>query len=131
MAGLLAAVEGYMAADEEQHIAGMEATVAAWIREFGELPGVSASRVFPNIDGQPTPRARVTLDPNVTGISGERLRARLRSETPSIAVGLDGADSILLTADTLRPGEEAVVARRIVEIKGSIDRIKEQVQNVE
>lgn len=116
MVGLLTAVEGYMAEDEEKHLAEVEATVAQWISELSTHPGVSTTRVFPNIDGQPTARARVTFDESVTRVRGDRVRDQLRAGDPSIAVGADGRDSVLLNADTLQPGEAAIVLGRIAEL---------------
>src|SRR5919106_465306 len=61
MIGLLAAVERYVDEDWQNRARRYEATVERWIEHFRGVPGMGASRVFPNEAGQPTPRCRVTF----------------------------------------------------------------------
>jgi len=51
MAGLLAAVELYLAQDHPARIARFEQIVAYWVDSLGDLPGVTARRSFPNEAG--------------------------------------------------------------------------------
>src|SRR5215207_327359 len=69
MIGLLAAVERYVAEDWQDRARRYEETVERWIEHFRGLPVVSASRIFPNEAGQPTPRCSVTFAAD-TGLSG-------------------------------------------------------------
>lgn len=112
--GLVRAVELYMASDEEAHIAELEDTVATWNAELGQIAGVTTERVFPNIDGQPTPRTRVRLDNHA--LSSSDVVAQLGSGDPPINVMPDGPNSILVAPDTLEEGEAEIVLERLAEI---------------
>lgn len=114
MLGLLAAVERYLQIDHAARIAGFERTVAEWIAELGRLPGVQAERSFPNEAGQPTPRLRLSCDPQRCGLSGAELRRRLWAGDPRIAVAAAGDDGIFMSPDLLEPGEEREIVERIM-----------------
>jgi len=111
--GLLVAVERYLALDHAARAQGCEATIARWIEAFRDVPGVTASRAFPNEAGQPLPRLVLTLDPVQSRLTARQLRDRLWNEDPRIAVALHGENAISLTAETLQPGEPEYVAERI------------------
>jgi L-seryl-tRNA(Ser) seleniumtransferase len=129
MIGLLAAIEGYLNADHAARDAALEDIVAGWVRAFDGLPGVRARRDFPNEAGQPMPRCLIELDP-AAGLDGNAVRRRLWDGDPRIAVQNAGAlglhvtadaldpepRGIYLTADCLAPGEEHVVAERVLEV---------------
>jgi L-seryl-tRNA(Ser) seleniumtransferase len=116
MAGLLAAVELYLAQDHAARVAGYENVVRGWVEALGALPGVAARRDFPNEAGQPTPRALVTFDPAVSSLSGAEVRERVWAGDPRVAVAPAGESGIYLTADTLAPGEAELVAERVREV---------------
>lgn len=115
LAGVLEAVSIYVNTDHEARVAGFEATVEGWIERLGSIPGVTASRAFPNEAGQPTPRLRLDIDPNVTGVSAEQTQARLIEEEPRVAVdAFSGA--LWVTPDCLEAGEEDIVAERVGQV---------------
>jgi D-glucosaminate-6-phosphate ammonia-lyase len=112
--GLLAAVERYVGLDHDARIAAWEATVARWVEALDAVPGVQATRSFPNEAGQPHPRALVTLDPSRwTGLG---LRGALWDGDPCIAVAVEGDAAISLSPDPLAPGEADVVLRRLLDL---------------
>ena len=116
MIGLLAAVEYYLGQDQEARLAGFEATVAGWIEALAGLPGVQASRGFPNEAGQPVPRLVVTFDPVSTDLTGAEAQRRLLDGTPAVAVALAGEHGISLTPDTLDGADAQHVIDRVREV---------------
>ena len=112
MIGLLAAVERYVDEDWQDRARGYEATVERWVEHFSSLPGMSASRVFPNEAGQPTPRCRVTFAAG-TGLSGAEVVKLLWEGDPRIAVAVDGPDAISMTPELLEEGDESILLDRI------------------
>jgi L-seryl-tRNA(Ser) seleniumtransferase len=118
MVGLLAAVELYLAQDHVERIAGFERIVQYWVESIGDLPGVAARREFPNEAGQPTPRALITFDPAICGLTGAEVREQLWEGNPRIAVAPAGDSGISITPDTLEPGEEFFLAARVRQVIG-------------
>jgi L-seryl-tRNA(Ser) seleniumtransferase len=112
MIGLLAAVERYVDEDWQDRARRYEATIERWIEHFCTVPGVSASRVFPNEAGQPTPRCRVTFATE-TGLSGTEASKMLWEGDPRIAVAVDGLDAISMTPELLAEGDESILLDRI------------------
>jgi D-glucosaminate-6-phosphate ammonia-lyase len=109
--GLLAAVERYVDEDWRDRARRYEAIVERWIEHFSAVPGISASRVFPNEAGQPTPRCRVAFGAE-SGLSGAEVAKLLWEGDPRIAVAVDG-DAISITPELLEEGEESILLDRI------------------
>ena len=122
MMGLLAAVELYVHQDHGARQAAFEEVVQYWLDELNRLPGVVASRSFPNEAGQPVPRVRLQVDPAAAGIDAGGLQAALWDGSPRIAVAPGDDDGVYLTPDTLQPGDERVVAARIARTVASAAR---------
>src|SRR5215217_166794 len=116
MIGLLAAVERYVAEDWQDRARRYEETVERWIEHFRGLPGVSASRDFPNEAGQPTPRCRVSFGAKI-GLTGAEVATSLWEGDPRIAVAVDGADAISITPELLEAGDESILLERIVSLR--------------
>ena len=112
MIGLLAAVERYVSEDWRERAQRYEETVARWVEHFRELPGMTASRVFPNEAGQPTPRCRVAFAAE-SGVSGAEAARLLWEGDPRVAVAVDGPDAISITPELLVEGEERILLDRI------------------
>ena len=112
MIGLLAAVEQYVDEDWQDRARRYEAIVERWIEHFRAVPGLSASRMFPNEAGQPTPRCRVEFAAE-TGLSGAEVVRLLWEGDPRIAVAVDGPDGISMTPELLEEGEESILLDRI------------------
>jgi L-seryl-tRNA(Ser) seleniumtransferase len=113
MVGLLAAVKWYLGLDHAARAARHEQIVAEWCAALNRIPGVCASRSFPNSAGQPVPRARITLDRGRLGLAAGEVVARLLEGEPAIAVMPDGPDSFYLNPYTLHDGEERFVLDRL------------------
>ena len=122
MVGILAAVKWYLGLDHEGRAARHERWVAEWCAALNQIPGVRAERSFPNGAGQPVPRAKVTLDVEKLGITGDEVVQRLLDGDPAIAVVPDTRTSIYLNPYTLQPGEEKVVQATLVKLLQSVQQ---------
>ncbi|WP_135548135.1 aminotransferase class V-fold PLP-dependent enzyme [Paenibacillus cymbidii] len=111
LAGLLAAVERYVALDHEAVRAGHEALVGRLCAGLREA-GYAASRQYPGPTGQDYPLVRVDL--GEAPFSAERLAAALREGEPGVLVALtwDRRD-VLLNPLHLREDEAEVVITRM------------------
>lgn len=116
MIGLLKAVELYVSQDQTARIAGYEETVRSWIAHFDGLPGVVASRRFPNEAGQPTPRLLIDIDPAIVGLTAAEVQQRLWLGDPAIAFPLAGPNTLSLTPDCLDGDDESIVLDRLEEV---------------
>jgi L-seryl-tRNA(Ser) seleniumtransferase len=113
--GILAAVEWYLAQDHGALARRYEAIVDHVVAWAGGRPDVRAVRETPGEAGQPTPRVRLILAPDLAARRDEIL-ARLRAQPPRIELLPAGDDGLYLAPETLVPGEEAVVTRRLAAI---------------
>lgn len=120
IAGLVAAVEWYLAQDHQAWAARFEATVQLWIDALAGCEGVRATRDFPNEAGQPIPRLRVELDPAQCGLTGGELASLLWEGDPPIAAARTAGCGIYLTPDLLQPGEEQVIAARLPQLLADV-----------
>jgi D-glucosaminate-6-phosphate ammonia-lyase len=126
IAGLLKAVELYVARDHIAEGLVWDRRVARVLETLQGLPGVQAQRQMPYGVGQQIPHAAITWDEAALGITCEELRQRLLEGQPRIAVqvvdarryprGGFAAAEVRVHPHTLREGEEVVVAERIQEI---------------
>ncbi len=116
MIGLLAAVEWYLAQDQEALSQRYETVVRLFIERFEHLPGMRAERSFPSEAGQPIPRALLRWDAARLGVSAAEARARLHLGDPGIEVAFAPPDGIYINPETLEPGEEEIVAERLAAI---------------
>ena len=116
MAGLVRAVELFLAQDHEAVTRQWEQQVADWVEALSNVPGLSAVRDFPNEAGQPIPRVRITVDRNVTGFSGEEMVARLWDRDPRVCVLHADADSFYITPEVLAEGEAPLLIEHITEV---------------
>ncbi|HZS88463.1 MAG TPA: aminotransferase class V-fold PLP-dependent enzyme [Chloroflexota bacterium] len=100
--GLVAAVERYMAQDEEARLLWTERFVDRAIEQLSG-PGVEVRRCFPNEAGQPIPRALVTFMGDDAGRRRDHVIHLLQAGRPSVEVapaGLDGLYVNPMTVDT-------------------------------
>jgi L-seryl-tRNA(Ser) seleniumtransferase len=119
MVGLLAAVEWYLAQDQQALTRRYEAMVQLFLDRFGDVPGMRATRAFPSEAGQPIPRALLRWDAERLGIAAAEVKRRLREGTPGIEVELAAPDGIHVNPETLEPGEELVIADRLAALLGA------------
>jgi uncharacterized pyridoxal phosphate-dependent enzyme len=118
--GILAAVEWYLRQDHEALAARYEAVVdhlVAWGRERAD---VTVVRDTPGQAGQPTPRALIRLVP-ARADRRDQILADLRAERPRIELLPESDDGLYLAPETLVPGEELIVSRRLGEVLGRVD----------
>ncbi|MBN1935841.1 MAG: aminotransferase class V-fold PLP-dependent enzyme [Anaerolineae bacterium] len=118
LVGLMAAVRRYLNLDQDQLMQQYEAQVQAVIDAFADRPHVTARRDFPSEAGQPMPRAELVFDTQALGLSRDDLLDLLLDGRPRIALAPSGQHGVYVNPQTLKPGEEAIVVRRIGEIIG-------------
>jgi len=116
LGGILAAVNWYLRQDHAAILKRYEDIVAGFVAAFdGKRPGVSARRDFPSEAGQPYPRALVTIDSTVVGLSASDVAKKLMAGDPAVAVSA-GRHGVYLNPQTLQEGEEKIVTRRLSEV---------------
>lgn len=113
--GLMTAVRRYLDLDHEALARLYEEQVRHVIESVAGRPHVAARRDFPSEAGQPMPRAEIRLDERGLGMSRDQLLERLRVGEPAISLAPAGEHGVYVNPQTLEPGEERIVARRIVE----------------
>jgi L-seryl-tRNA(Ser) seleniumtransferase len=116
LVGLYAAVKWYLSLDHEALIEQYEQTVEFFITELARSRHVVVERDFPSEAGQPMPRAKVTLDEEALGITRDEVLALLRDDNPSVELAASGTNGIYINPQTLKPGEERIVASRLLRI---------------
>jgi D-glucosaminate-6-phosphate ammonia-lyase len=116
MMGVLAAVERYLKLDHDAREVYCETTVQMWCDALNEIPGITATRSFPNEAGQPLPRCLLRIDGVQVGSDRDAIVDLLLQGDPAIAVAADGEDGIQLNPMTLEAGEEQIVLERLLEI---------------
>lgn len=106
IAGLLAAVQRYVARNHEDDEAHWRECVDGWSEALCGMAGVAAAPSFPNEAGQPVPRLMITLDTSICGFGAEQLASWLWQGDPRIAVLRGPGETIFVTPDTLADREE-------------------------
>jgi L-seryl-tRNA(Ser) seleniumtransferase len=112
MMGLLAAVERYLKLDHDARERYCEMAVECWCDGLNDLPGVTATRDFPNEACQPLPRAKVVF---ADRMGADVINALLAGD-PAISVAAAGENGIYLNPMTLEPGQETIVLERLREL---------------
>ena len=116
VAGLVRAVELFLARDHDAYNRAWEKTVADWGESLNQVPGLAASRDYPNEAGQSVPRLRVRVDPYLVGFTAGELVTRLWDLNPRICVLRDDDDTFFMTPETLLPGESDVLLDKVREV---------------
>jgi L-seryl-tRNA(Ser) seleniumtransferase len=126
LVGILSAVELTLAEDASATDRFHEAVVAFFVDWGAGRTDVTVAREFPSEAGQPMPRARITFGGRVAA-RRDAVMADLLGGRPRIAVWPAGDDGIYVNPQTMLPGEEQAIARRLEEILGSPgpDRVPE------
>ena len=114
--GLLAAVELFLATDEDEELAGWRQDLEGIAAVLNEIDGVHAEVGSKGHAAAPAAVARgyVTFDPDETAPVASIIDQLLTGE-PSIAMRADG-DAIVIDPMTMMPGDAEVVARRLAEV---------------
>jgi uncharacterized pyridoxal phosphate-dependent enzyme len=117
IAGLVAAVERYVALDHVAVAAEWDETVAMWVEGLDGLDGVQARRVALNEAGQPVPRLEITLNARVTAAD---VVERLWDDNPRVAVLAGFENRVYVTPDTLASSDDAeLVLERLRDVLAS------------
>jgi len=116
--GLMAALELYQrrdfAAERTRWTADMEC-IAAGVRD---LPGVSARVQYPQPNGREVPGAVIRIDPTAAGANAHTVINALQAGDPPICVfeKFAGSGEVVVFPEALRPGEAAIITRRLREV---------------
>jgi L-seryl-tRNA(Ser) seleniumtransferase len=116
--GALAAVERYVGLDHAAFAARCEKVVRDWADALQGLAGVEPVRSFPSEAGQPLPRLKLLIDPEVAARSADQVVALLWDRSPRVAVARGEGESVYLAADTLSgdEGEEEQVLSAVLDV---------------
>ena len=116
--GLLTALDLYQTRDFAAERARWTADMQCVVSAVSDIPGVSARIVYPQPNGREVPSAVVTVDAARPGMDANAAINSLQSGEPPICVfeKFAGAGEIVVYPEALRPGEAAVIARRLREI---------------
>ena len=113
LAGIWAAVREYILLDHEAQLQQYEQQVQKAIDSMEGLEGVEAVRDFPSEAGQPMPRALIRIDAEAVGATSGEVLAELRAGTPPILLSEAPGNGLYVNPQTLRLGEEQIVANRL------------------
>jgi L-seryl-tRNA(Ser) seleniumtransferase len=114
MLGMLAAVEIYLGTDHERERREFEKRAEIVRRTAAAIAGVTGEVYVPEVANH-VPHVRISWDPQARGLTAAQALQALRDGEPSIRVMADRG-SLAVGVWMMRPGEEAVVARRIREV---------------
>jgi L-seryl-tRNA(Ser) seleniumtransferase len=112
IAGLMTAVELYIAQDEDEQLADYERQVQAVIDAFRGDAAVRVARAFPSEAGQPMPRAQVDLVPDKMTCDASQIAEQLKAGEPGVLVAEQGG-SLLINPQPLLEGEMNIVIERL------------------
>jgi uncharacterized pyridoxal phosphate-dependent enzyme len=108
MFGLTVALQDYLAEGDDVRIATRERVVRDWLAAWHGIPGVRPFRDFPNVAGQPIPRAALEIDSRTTGRTAVEIAQNLWIGSPSIAV-MASDDVLYVNPSPLDEGEAEIV----------------------
>lgn len=113
IAGLLAALEAFLAEDEAAETARYRAEMAALVEELAGVPGI---RAFVAHDrNHPIPQAVVYFTEAWRGPAGPEIQRRLMAGSPRIYISTLGRADVTVDPLNLQPGEREIVAKRLRE----------------
>jgi len=123
--GLVKAVEIYMRRDHEADMLVWERRVQYIVEQVSQVPTLKAWRQMPYGTGQLYPFVAMTWDVSAVEVSYQEFFDQMLGGSPRImpqqhnGSRQNGEPQIHLHVHTLQEGQEAVVARRVLEILGS------------
>jgi uncharacterized pyridoxal phosphate-dependent enzyme len=112
--GMLAAIETYLTIDHAREAREFEARAETIRKAAAAVPGVQADIFVPEIANH-VPHVRVSWSAAASGLSVEQVIDAMRDGNPSIGVRQDDK-GLFIGVWMLRPGEEAIVARRLRDV---------------
>jgi len=124
IAGLLTALELYQKRDFAAERARWSGDLQCIAKGIDGLPGLSARIVYPQPSGKEVPGLIVSVAAAVAGMDANAVINALQTGEPPICVFEKSADAgeIVFFPEALRPGEAAVIARRLRAVMESTDR---------
>ena len=115
IAGLITALELYLAQDFAAEEKMWEKMVAYLVDSLSDIPGLDARRVAPAEPGvQPNwiPRMYLDWDEKIIPLGRTEVKSLLRQGEPGIAVGATST-GLCVNPQTLKPGEEKIVTKAL------------------
>jgi len=112
--GMYVALEKFISLDQDKVWKEWEAGVAHIDKAVKKVDGITTA-ISVNPLGNHTPSLKISWDNTKVKTSGQDLQLKLRNGNPSIEVGGSQEDAINVTVWMLKPGQEKIVAKRIVE----------------
>jgi len=113
MLGMLVALERFIKLDHAAQHKEYQRRAEVIQKGVSGVTGVTTAVVVPEVANH-VPHLQITIDPAVTGITGQEISKRLREGTPSI--GVRPGDELMIGVWMMQPGEEKVVAARLREV---------------
>jgi L-seryl-tRNA(Ser) seleniumtransferase len=112
--GMLVTVESYLARDHEADWALWEKQIQIMHDAVASIEGVNPEIHVPKVANH-VPSLRISLDPDKTEWTADKVRQKLKEGHPSIET-VGGRESIGITSWMMDPGQERIVASRLREI---------------
>jgi L-seryl-tRNA(Ser) seleniumtransferase len=116
--GLIAALEAWETGYHRQQQDAEQARVRRIVARLADLPGIVATEVWPSPDPYPIMRARVTVDPEQSGLTAMALSVMLAQGDPSIQTRAHHVEEgyFLLDPFNLSDADADFISDRIGEI---------------
>ena len=114
MLGMLAAIEVYLKKDHERERVEFDKRAEMIRKAAAAVPGVTAEVFVPEIANH-VPHLRISWDPTSKQLTAAQVVQALREGDPSIGTRSEG-DALVVGVWMMRPGEEAIVARRLRQV---------------
>jgi len=120
VAGMCAAVEQYLKVDHDAEWKDWEARLDVVDRAVSSIPSVHTGRFVPEVANH-VPHLYIQWDEKALGLTTADCLKQLEDGEPSIIClgGEDHRRGVAVTPFMMKPGEEAIVARRLAEILGA------------
>jgi uncharacterized pyridoxal phosphate-dependent enzyme len=112
--GMLVAVELYVKRDHDKERLEFDKRAETIRKAAAGVSGVTAEVFVPEVANH-VPHVRITWDAASRGITADNVVKALREGEPSIGTRNEG-DSLVVGVWMMRPGEDAIVARRIRQV---------------
>ncbi len=113
--GMYVALEKFINLDHEKEWKIWENQVSVIQGAAGKVKGVSTKVTVPPVANH-TPTLNITWDKNIVKLSPDEFQDKLRNGDPSIEVMTGKDDSIVITVWMLKPGQDKIVATRVMEV---------------
>jgi uncharacterized pyridoxal phosphate-dependent enzyme len=112
--GMYVALEKYINTDHDKEWKMWEEKIALIDASVKKVNGVTTEVKVPLINNH-TPNLHITWDPVKTKLTSSELQEKLRTGDPSIEVMGGSGNDISLSVFLLKPGQEKILAKRILE----------------